>query len=593
MSSNDIQFFPQIKKYNIDEITINNQRDISKIKEEFNYTINDLKTIICRKLDDKLLSEINTYFININNIFNDLIYTLNAIIISKRDNEISQRRDEQKIRVLYSKYFHLKLVNEVLENKILSFNRKEKEFEMLKQKTGAIIYNGKVICNERKDNEIIILRTENSLLKTTIKNNEDLIMEKNDIINNLNNDILLYKAKIDELSKIKSGEYSSFSNINININESKNNYNKKRIRSNLNKPFLNGIQLISSTKKNTMNSINTINTMNSANNTNNKSSNNSKNKNKNNSNNIYSSYTINSKIMNKPKKNLKKIIKKEDYLQNTNNSKNDNTIDSYNKNSYSIKYISVNKSLFSPNNNLNTKVQNDNFIKKSRQINRIKKNKNINNSISSNLPSQDFIYSTLSIETQKKKDFKIKRNIIKGYHNNNRYAKIKRHRKANSIQYPDSTLKKMNIPQGRRDKSNSNEKYNNDSHNNSYNLFSVLKKISEIKNKSLRKNSPFSSSKASTISENFKKINLPTSQRNSNSISTMMAYKEKKNNNKGRNEYNNIINFKNVENSNIESFNDKTIINKTLINKSNNENYSVNDKNSFNIYYNNSNDMQI
>ena len=593
MSSNDIQFFPQIKKYNIDEITINNQRDISKIKEEFNYTINDLKTIICRKLDDKLLSEINTYFININNIFNDLIYTLNAIIISKRDNEISQRRDEQKIRVLYSKYFHLKLVNEVLENKILSFNRKEKEFEMLKQKTGAIIYNGKVICNERKDNEIIILRTENSLLKTTIKNNEDLIMEKNDIINNLNNDILLYKAKIDELSKIKSGEYSSFSNINININESKKNYNKKRIRSNLNKPFLNGIQLISSTKKNTMNSINTINTMNSANNTNNKSSNNSKNKNKNNSNNIYSSYTINSKIMNKPKKNLKKIIKKEDYLQNTNNSKNDNTIDSYNKNSYSIKYISVNKSLFSPNNNLNTKVQNDNFIKKSRQINRIKKNKNINNSISSNLPSQDFIYSTLSIETQKKKDFKIKRNIINGYNNNNRYAKIKRHRKANSIQYPDSTLKKMNIPQGRRDKSNSNEKYNNDSHNNSYNLFSVLKKISEIKNKSLRKNSPFSSSKASTISENFKKINLPTSQRNSNSISTMMAYKEKKNNNKGRNEYNNIINFKNVENSNIESFNDKTIINKTLINKSNNENYSVNDKNSFNIYYNNSNDIQI
>ena len=298
--------------------------------------------------------------------------------------------------------------------------------------------------------------------------------------------------------------------------------------------------------------------------------------------------------MNKPKKNLKKIIKKEDYLQNTNNSKNDNTIDSYNKNSYSIKYISVNKSLFSPNNNLNTKVQKDTFIKKSRQINRIKKNKNINNSISSNLPSQDFIYSTLSIETQKKKDFKIKRNIINGYNNNNRYAKIKRHRKANSIQYPDSTLKKMNILQGRRDKSNSNEKCNNDSHNNSYNLFSVLKKISEIKNKSLRKNSPFSSSKASTISENFKKIDRPTSQRNSNSISTMMAYKEKKNNNKGRNEYNSIINFKNVENSNIEeSFNDKSIINKTLINKSNNENYSVNDKNSFNIYYNNSNDMQI
>ena len=152
-------------------------------------------------------------------------------IISKNQNEIIQRKDEQNIRNLYGKLFNEKLVNEILENKLYILKKKEKEYELLKQKTGAIICNGKVICNERKDNEIIILRTENSLLKSTIKNNEDLLKEKKEIINSLNNDILLYKNQIEELRKIKQGKYSSFSNINININEPKKEYNNKKMKS--------------------------------------------------------------------------------------------------------------------------------------------------------------------------------------------------------------------------------------------------------------------------------------------------------------------------------------------------------------------------
>ena len=46
-----------------------------------------------------------------------------------------------------------------------------------------------------KDNEIIILRTENSLLKNAIKNNEDLLKEKNEMINSLNNDYQCIKNK--------------------------------------------------------------------------------------------------------------------------------------------------------------------------------------------------------------------------------------------------------------------------------------------------------------------------------------------------------------------------------------------------------------
>lgn len=59
-------------------------------------------------------------------------------------------------------------------------SRKEKEYQLLKKNRN--ICNGKIICKERKDNEILILRIENSLLKSTIKNNEDLIKEKNDLI---------------------------------------------------------------------------------------------------------------------------------------------------------------------------------------------------------------------------------------------------------------------------------------------------------------------------------------------------------------------------------------------------------------------------
>ena len=137
--------------------------------------------------------------------------------------ENSKRKDEQKIRNLYNKYFEMKLVNDTLEYKNKKLIKIEKEYELLKEKTGAIYSNGKIICNERKDNEIIILRTENSLLKNDIKKYEDLLTEKNNIINNLNKQIMELNINILNLKKAKDENISSFSNINININESKNN----------------------------------------------------------------------------------------------------------------------------------------------------------------------------------------------------------------------------------------------------------------------------------------------------------------------------------------------------------------------------------
>ena len=181
------------------------EKNVFKLIDQLKTTIESLKLIIPKNEYLEINNTIKNYFIQINNIIELIIKIINSY---NSQNESLQRKDEQSLRILYGKLFNQKLINEILENKIAVLYKKEKEYELLKQKTGAIICNGQIICNERKDNEIIILRTENSLLKAAIKTNEDLLKEKNNIINNLNNDIILYKRKIKELHKIKHGKFS-------------------------------------------------------------------------------------------------------------------------------------------------------------------------------------------------------------------------------------------------------------------------------------------------------------------------------------------------------------------------------------------------
>ena len=233
---------------NKEEKIIKKEKDIYQLKEDLNDNINYIQTNLLNYIEeDKLKKSINHYLCEISKIMDILIKSLNSAIKSKKEIEMLQRKDENKLRIIYSQYFHQKLVNEVLENKISTFCKKEKEYEMLKEKTGAIICNGKVICNERKDNEIIILRTENSLLKSTIANNEDMIKEKTDLIDNLNKELLSYKTKVKGNYKLieVDEEYPSFPNINGNINETNQCNTKKKI----NKPIVSSIKIRKSSKK--------------------------------------------------------------------------------------------------------------------------------------------------------------------------------------------------------------------------------------------------------------------------------------------------------------------------------------------------------
>ena len=305
-----------------DEININsNNKDIS----ELYYTINIIESIISNIKNKEIEEEIKNLLNKIISIFTKLKSDFNQI-----DN--LKRKDEQIIRNLYGKYFNINMIKESLEFKNDNLLKKEKEYEMLKEKTGAIFVNGKIICNERKDNEIIILKTENSLLKNEIKNNEDLLSEKNNIINHLNKQIEELNKKIEVFDKIKDGKYSSFSNINININGAKENNDNNNLKNLRNKSpsFVNSINVFSS-NKNINENIN--------------------------SENIISSCQLNEKLMNKINKNQNNANKdKKEILEN---------------NKYTKKYIEVNKSLFSAK----SRTKNKNVL----QINKIKRNISNNN----------------------------------------------------------------------------------------------------------------------------------------------------------------------------------------------------------------------
>lgn len=513
MSSLQFNILTQIANKNKENI-INNKEYAFQLKKDINNIINNIKSIISKNIDDNILITINDYFCQINGILEIIINSFNFSIISKKQIENIQKRDEQIIRNLYGQLFREKLMIEILENKLSFSKQKESEYELLKQKTGAIICNGKVICNERKDNEIIILRTENSLLKSAIKNNEDLIQEKNYIIDNLNDDILMCKNQIEELRHIKKGEFSSFSNININIHESKNNYKKKKIYNNNDKRSINSKNLPSPSKKNKKEYAKV-----------------------NYHNNIYSSYQINSLLMNKSNNSSNsKKNKREEVLDNkNNNSSKNNTTDQNNINGYFFKYISVNKSLFSPRKeNKNNKK---NSSSKSRQSKK-------NNSKNKNIFTQE--YKTVSNDIHKRKDIKLIKNKI-----------FKIHRKANSIQILENSLKKMSFEcHGKKEKSLIKKTKN--IFNNSSNLFSVLRKISEIKNKNLKKNSHLSSVTVNNLNNNKKN--------NDYSDFSMLPYTYKKNDYKGRNE-------KNKNNSKINEDNSFSFINK-VINKTTIDSYS-------------------
>ncbi len=128
---------------------INSYNSLSLIK-----TIKDLIPLL---LINQKTTEINTNTFNNDNnrIKSDYIQLEKFIIKLENDNKFYLR-----------KYMQYKIQKDSLEAKLNAYMALEDEYEELKEK---VKYDGgKFLDNDRKDNEIIILRRENSALKKEI-----------------------------------------------------------------------------------------------------------------------------------------------------------------------------------------------------------------------------------------------------------------------------------------------------------------------------------------------------------------------------------------------------------------------------------------
>ena len=125
------------------------------------------------------------------------------------------KKIEYDIKYYIRQYYEYKIQNDALEEKVRIYGLMQEEFEELKEKVKY--EGGRFLNNERKENEIIILRQENTILKKEIakfeklqKLNETLKKDYIIKINYLQNEIEQLKKKLIEYQE------STLSNKNNN-----------------------------------------------------------------------------------------------------------------------------------------------------------------------------------------------------------------------------------------------------------------------------------------------------------------------------------------------------------------------------------------
>lgn len=190
----------------------------SLFKKHFANLSNDISQLQNPKLNETL-SKLNSIFQLLINSYNDIAVKTYEPIIKQLEN---------KNRSLIRNCLQFNLQKEAYENKFILLIKKEKEYNLLKESTGAFVENGKVICANHKENEIIILRAENSNLKTQIDKVETQLKSYQQREFELKQEFLKEKNKlkhqIDLLNQqikltLSHRTIHSHSNININLND--------------------------------------------------------------------------------------------------------------------------------------------------------------------------------------------------------------------------------------------------------------------------------------------------------------------------------------------------------------------------------------
>ena len=217
-------------KIEIDEEEFQQNIKQITIPKLVDYLHNSIQILIKKKMEDAKKEQkkydIQYYTNNVNNILN---------IDEKSQYENLIRKLESKERSLSRIIFKKQLQKDMLENKISEYMDMEEEFEEMKTKLKY--EEGRFLKNDRKNNEILILRGENSNLKQSIKQLETKIK-------NLETDLISKSKKLyeylDEIKKVnkkykelqKQNEILNANYINININNVNGNNKNSNINNN-------------------------------------------------------------------------------------------------------------------------------------------------------------------------------------------------------------------------------------------------------------------------------------------------------------------------------------------------------------------------
>ena len=218
----------------------NSKENIDNLNKKLYELYTDIKAYLFSSEENntsnlEIISSTNPILIikTIQEYFNYIKNNYSLDLITQLENTIIKLEKDLKYHI--KNEFMLKIQKDSSDSKIRNYMEMEEEFEELKEKVRY--EGGKFLNNDRKDNEIKILRRENSNIKREIKKLEIKIKnlekkgeEDQGIIRQLRSKILKSDRKIEELEIeleiIKNQK--SLDNEN-NDNNEKNNYYLKRI----------------------------------------------------------------------------------------------------------------------------------------------------------------------------------------------------------------------------------------------------------------------------------------------------------------------------------------------------------------------------
>ena len=179
-----------------------NNRCIEIDKEQFDEKVSNFKTkTLINYLKEIVYTLLNNKFqikpkekIEIEN--NNNITDINTQIYELENEIIKYQAD---IRNLIQKQFQYKIQKDAMETKLNSYKEMEKDYNLLKEKVKY--EEGRFLNNDRKDNEILILREENSNLKKEILKNEKNSKNYETLIESEKKRIKELKTQLSQLNK--------------------------------------------------------------------------------------------------------------------------------------------------------------------------------------------------------------------------------------------------------------------------------------------------------------------------------------------------------------------------------------------------------